>query len=345
MKNSTTLIAFITALALHLIVGAVMLLGLDFSLLKEPPKKEVVVINASMVNKKLFDDLAQKKAQIEADKLAAAKRKAEQIRQEKARVKREKQLAEKRRRAAEAKRIQAEKDKLARQKKEEERILFEKIVAAKELRAKKEAEKAKKIADAKRKKEEAERVEAERIAAAKALKEKQAEAKRIEAEKIAAAKALKEKQEKEAKIKAEKLAAEKAAKIKAEKERQRKAAEAERLRQAELDRQMEAEFDDAFSDAKSSKQLSEIARYKALIQDKISRNWQVEPSMKGKTCTLAIRLAPDGLVLSANRSHGDQKLCDSAKRATLKAKTLPIPKDPDIAPQFRDFDITLEPDL
>jgi len=334
MKNSTTLIAFITALALHLIVGAVMLLGLDFSLLKEPPKKEAVVINASMVNKKLFDDLAQKKAQIEADKLAAAKRKAEQIRQEKARVKREKQLAEKRRKVAEAKRVQAEKDKIARQKKEEERILFEKIVAAKELRAKQEAAEAKKIADAQRKKEEAERV-----------KQQQAEAKRIEAEKVAAAKALKEKQAQEAKIKAEKLAAEKAAKIKAEKERKAKAAEAERLRQAELDRQMEAEFEDAFSDARSSKQLSEIARYKALIQDKISRNWQVEPSMKGKTCTLAIRLAPDGLVLSAKHSNGDQKLCDSARRATLKAKTLPIPKDTDIAPQFRDFDITLVPDL
>lgn len=123
------------------------------------------------------------------------------------------------------------------------------------------------------------------------------------------------------------------------------AEEAERLRQAELDKQMEAEFEDAFSNAQSSKQLSEIARYKALIQDKISRNWQIEPSMKGKSCTVAIRLAPDGLVLSVKRSNGDQKLCDSAERATLKAKTLPIPKDPDIAPQFRDFDITLEPDL
>ena len=108
---------------------------------------------------------------------------------------------------------------------------------------------------------------------------------------------------------------------------------------------MEAEFADAFSSAQSSKQLSEIARYKALIQDKISRNWQVEPSMKGKTCTLAIRLAADGLVLSVNHSRGDIQLCESAKRAALKARTLPIPKDPDISSQFRDFDITLEPDF
>jgi colicin import membrane protein len=67
--------------------------------------------------------------------------------------------------------------------------------------------------------------------------------------------------------------------------------------------------------------------------------------MKGKSCKLSIRLAHDGLVLSVKRSQGDVTLCESAKRAALKAKTLPIPKDPGIAPQFRDFDITVEPDL
>ncbi|MEH6454214.1 MAG: cell envelope integrity protein TolA, partial [Psychromonas sp.] len=139
----------------------------------------------------------------------------------------------------------------------------------------------------------------------------------------------------------EKAAAEKAKKVAAQKAAQEK----ERLRQAELDKQMEQEFDDAFSSAQSSKQLSEIARYTALIQDKISRNWQVEPSMKGKTCTLAIRLAADGLVLSVNHSRGDTQLCESARRAALRARTLPIPKDPDISSQFRDFDITLEPEF
>lgn len=344
MKNSNNLIAFVTALSLHLIIGAVLLLGLEFKLPKDKPKEEVVVINASIVNQKLFDDLASKKVQQEADRVAAEKRKVEQARKEKERIKREQQLAEKQRQDAENKRIEAEKAELARQKKEEERILFEEIVAAKALRAEKEAAEAKKAAEALKAKQEAERVkqEAER-------QKQQAEAQRVEAEKVAAAKALAEKQAAEAKLKAEKEAkikAEKEAKLKAEKAAKLKAEkEAQRLRQAELDRQMEAEFADSFSNAKSSKQLSEIARYKALIQDKISRNWQVEQSMKGKSCTLAIRLAPDGLVLSVNRSSGDQKLCDSATRATLKAKTLPIPQDSEIAPQFRDFDITLEPDL
>lgn len=333
MKNSTVLVSFITALSLHLIVGAIFLLGVDFSLPKDN-KKEEVIINASVINQKIFDDLKQKKAQQVADKIAQEKRKADEARKEKARIKREKELKEKQRKEAEVKRIKEEKAEIARKKKEEERILFEEIVAAKELRAKKEAQKAKEVAEAKRKEQEIARKKQE----AERVKKQKAEAKRLEAEKLAAAEALKVKKAKEAQIKA--------AKEKAEKEAQRKAAEkAEQLRQSELDRQMQEEFDDAFSSAQSSKQLSEIARYKALIQAKISRKWQVDPSMKGKTCTLAIRLAPDGLVISASRSRGDEKLCASAQRATLNAKTLPIPKDPDIAPQFRDFDITLEPDL
>ncbi|WP_022941814.1 cell envelope integrity protein TolA [Psychromonas hadalis] len=313
MKNSTTVIAFVTALSLHLIVGGVLLMSMDFSLPKNKPK-EMIVIKASVVNQKLFDDLAQKKA----DKVASEKRKIEQKRAEKARIKREKKRAEKKRKEVEAMRVKAEKVKAAEKKKLEERILFEKIVAAKALRAKKEAEKTKKIAEEKFKKQEEKRI-----------KREQEEAKRIEVEKVAVAKALKEKRAKEAKIKADKEAKRKA----------------EHLRQAELDKQMEAEFADSFSSAQSSKQLSEIARYEALIRDKISRNWQVEPSMKGKLCKLSIRLAPDGLVLSTRRIKGDEKVCASAERATRKAKTLPIPRDPEIAPQFRDFDITLEYDF
>jgi colicin import membrane protein len=106
---------------------------------------------------------------------------------------------------------------------------------------------------------------------------------------------------------------------------------------------MEAEFADAFSSAQSSKQLSEIARYQTLINEKISRNFQVEPNMKGKTCKLRIKLTPDGLVISVKQNGGDQRVCESAERAAYRAKTLPIPKDPEIATQFRDFDLTFTP--
>ncbi|MCG6202430.1 cell envelope integrity protein TolA [Psychromonas antarctica] len=322
MKKSSLLIAFISALSLHLIVGGLLLNNIDFSLPKEKPLTPI--INASVVSQKMFDDLAQRK---DAKELAEQRRKDLLIKEQE-RIKREKQNAEKKRKKRESEKRAAEKAEVQRQKKEVERIQTEKILAAKQLKAQKEADKAKKIENEKREKRE--KQQAEQALADKKVREKREkiEAERIQAEKVAKQKALAE------------------AKEKAEKEIKRKAeAEKERQRQAELDKQMAAEFADEFSSAQNAKQLSEIARYKALIQDKIGRNWQLDPDMKGKTCTLAIRLAPDGLVLSVNRSRGDTKLCDSAKRAALKAKTLPIPKDSEIAPQFRDFDITLEPDL
>jgi len=318
MRDRSTLIAFTTALLLHIIVGTLLLMNVNFSFLKTEPKNEAPIINATLINQKVFDDLAQRKS----DKEQAEKKKVEQ---EKQRIQQEKQKAEEQRKQKETKRIQAEKAETERKQKAAERLVAEKALAAKQLKAKQDAEKAlaakqlkakqdaekaKQVADEKRKKQQAE----------DAKKQAEEKRKKIEAEKIAAAKAAA------------------SAKAKAEEEK-------ERLRRAELDKQMEAQFEDTFSSAQSSRQLSEIARYKSLIQDKISRNWQVEPSMKGKSCTLAIRLAADGLVISVQRSSGDIKLCESAKRAALKAKTLPIPKDPDISTQFRDFDITLEPEF
>lgn len=312
MKKSSTLIAFISAFTLHAILGGLLLLGLDFTLPQEKPK--VAIIEASLINQKVFDDLAARKK----EQTKKEQRKKDQIKKEKARAEKEKI---KKAKEAKAKIAKAKANKLAKEK------------AAKANAAKQKAEKVAKAKAAKQK--------AEKIAKAKAAKKK--------AEKIAKAKAAKKMADKIAKEKAAKVAKEKAEKIakaKAAKEKAQKIAKAkERQRQLELDQQMDAEFADDFSSAQSAKQLSEIARYKALIQNKIGRNWQVDSNMKGKSCTLAIRLAPDGLVLAAERSKGDAKLCASAKRAAFKAKTLPIPKDPGISTQFRDFDITLEPDL
>ncbi|WP_051303182.1 cell envelope integrity protein TolA [Psychromonas aquimarina] len=121
--------------------------------------------------------------------------------------------------------------------------------------------------------------------------------------------------------------------------------EKEYLHQAELDNQMERAFDSELSNAQNSKQLSEINFYQDLIQKKIGRNWRIDPSMKGKTCTLAIRVSVDGLVLRVKPNRGDVKVCASARNAVISAGTLPIPNDPVIAELFRDFDITLEPNI
>jgi len=325
MKKSTNLIAFLIAFSLHVLLGGLLLMNIDFSLPKEKPKEAVSIIDASLVSQKMFDDLAERKTK---------KKLLEQRKKDDAQKKKEREKADRKRKELEKKRkdalikkqkldkIKAEKADAARKEKEAKRVAAEKMLAEKKLKQKK--------ADEKR-----------ALAKKKALaKEKEAE--KIKAEKIKAEKVKAEK-EKAEKVKAEKAKAEKAKaeKVKAEKAK----AEKERLRQSELDKQMEAEFSNDFSNARSAKQLSEIAKYEALIRKKISRHWKVDPSMSGKSCTLGIRLAPDGLVISANMSRGDKKLCNSARRATLQAKTLPIPKDPELAPQFRDFDITLEPEL
>lgn len=320
MKNSTTPIAFITAVSLHLIVGGVLLMTADFSLSKPEPKETPVIIEASVVSQQMFDDLAQRKA----DKKLAEKQRKEKARQQAIREKEEVKRKQALRQQQEAERIQAKKAEVLRQQQEKKRIEAQKVHAAEVLKQEKEL--AKQKLESKRK--------ADNLAKQKAAKQKAEQVAKEKAQK--AVKDAKIKAAKDAKIKAEKQAKIKAAAV---------AAEKERLRLAELDKQMEAEFSDDFSNAQSVKQLSEIARYEALIRMKISRYWKVDPSMSGKSCTLAIKLAPDGLVLSAQMSRGDSNLCASARRATLQAKTLPIPKDPEIAPKFRDFDITLQPDL
>ena len=349
MKKSIDLIAFITALSLHLIIGGVLLMGIDFSFKKDKPQS-AAIINATIINQNMLDDLAQnaernkrvKEQKIDDERKEKA-RKAEQEKRDEALVKQQKDD-----------KIKEEKAEIARKEKEVERIENEKLAAAEALQEKQKAEEAEKVLAEKKKADVAAKVLADKKAAelAKAEKEKAAkvaEAKAIkdkaDKDKAAKEKAAKEKAAKE-KVAKEKAAKAKAAKEKAAKEAKRKAAaEKERLRQQELDRQMEAEFSDDFSSARSAQQTSEIAKYQSLIRSKISRNWKVDSSMRGRTCTLRIKLAPDGLVLSAVMSSGDKALCDSARRATLQANTLPIPNDAEIAGQFRDFDIKLEPDL
>jgi len=336
MKNSPDLVSFISALSIHLIIAGVLLMNVDFDLPKEKPQETFTIIDTSLVSQKMFDDLAQ---------LKTDKAKEEQRLKDEARKQKEREEAEKARQAAllkkqEEERVQAEKAEVLRKKQEAERVAAEKALAAKVLKEKKEAAEALKIKQAAEKKaleekQALEKVKAQKLAQEKVAKEKAAKEKAIEDARLKAIEDARIKAEKEAKIKAEKEA-----KIKAE-----QAAEAERLRQEELDRQMEAEFSEDFSSARNAKQLSEIAKYEVLIRGKISRNWKVDPTMSGSSCTLAIKLAPDGLVISAEMSSGDKRLCDSARRAALAARTLPIPSDPEIAPQFRDFDITLEPDL
>ena len=209
MKNNFNSIAFVSALALHLIVFGVLVIGADLSLFKEKPKVQKVMIHATVIDQKVLTDLAHRKAEL----IRIEKQKKQQIAAEVLRKKREKEQVI-------AQKIAQEKRKVAEAIREKKRISDEKIARQKVLKEAKRVAEVKRVADVKR--------------AAK-LKEKKriAEVKRL------------------AKVKeTQRLAKIKKAQKKA---RDRK----ERLRQAELDKAMEAEFADAFSEAQNTQQLSE----------------------------------------------------------------------------------------
>lgn len=236
------------------------------------------------------------------------------------------------------KRLQAEKDKARRAEQEriaalerklkqaeEKRQAEEERIKSLELQRKKKLEETEKAEEAARKAKLKQKEEAEKAKQAETLR-KQKEAERVKAEKAAAdAKRKREKEEAERKRKAEEA-----------KER----AELEELMQQELEAESER-----MGAQRQAQVLSELDKYKALIVQKIRRNWLTDIRMSGKKCDLIIRLASDGLVISVDNGVGDPLVCDSARKAVLKANTLPVSVDPDVNQQMREIKLTMEPDL
>ncbi|MCX8674629.1 cell envelope integrity protein TolA [Gilliamella sp. B3023] len=203
----------------------------------------------------------------------------------------------------------------------------------KELAEKAEAEKAA-AEKAAAEKAAAEKAAAEKAAAEKAAAEKAA-AEKAAAEKAAAEKAAAEKAAAE-KAAAEKAAAEKAAaeKAAAEKAAAEKAAAAKRAEQAKKDKALNellggltSGSPDVSGGAASRKGVSdgELNKYRSLVQNAISNKF-INPQnlYRGKTCTLQIQIAPDGLLLNVTSKGGDADLCREALAAT-KLAVIPKP--------------------
>ena len=185
------------------------------------------------------------------------------------------------------------------------------------------------------------KAEAEKKAAAeKAAADKKAAAEKAAADKKAAEKAAAEKAAADKKAAAEKAAADKkaaAAKAAAEKAAAAKAA---------------AEADDIFGELSSGKNApktgggakgnnaspagsgntknngasgADINNYAGQIKSAIESKFYDASSYAGKTCTLRIKLAPDGMLLDIKPEGGDPALCQAALAAAKLAK---IPKPP-----------------
>ena len=229
-----------------------------------------------------------------------------------------------------------------------------------EKQQKLEAERRKKEEQQRRIREREEEVRRAEQAAAEARKRKQEEQKRAAAEaerkkREAAEKAKREKAERERKERERKEAERKKAEAEAEKRRkeaeQKAKAEAERkaqeaLEKAEQERILEEQLkaEQVARNARRQRQvMSEIGKYTALIEQTIKRNWIVDPSMKGKSCRLNIRLASNGLVTQVTTLEGDANVCRSAHSAVLKSDTLPVSSDPEVFAEMKEINLTLKP--
>jgi len=191
--------------------------------------------------------------------------------------------------------------------------------AADEARKKAEAERRKKEADEAKKRAEAERKKRE---AAVVQKRKDDERKKREAE---------------------------AARKKAESERkQREAAEAERRKkeaEQSLRESLAAEERSREEAARAARAATELERVKALITQKVVRNWNIPPGSKGLQCVLTIRVSPKGEVLAVSivQSSGNAVFDKSVENAVHKATPLPLPPDPSLFEYLREIEFTFRP--
>lgn len=92
--------------------------------------------------------------------------------------------------------------------------------------------------------------------------------------------------------------------------------------------------------------LSEMERYKRMIENKIENNWNFAFSAHQKLkCRLFVKILPGGDVAFAKvvDSSGDPAFDESAVRAVYKASPLPLPPDPRLFADFRELNIPFNP--
>lgn len=295
----------IVSVVLHVITIGVLSVSMEF-IPRPQPKAQVVPIQATAVDEQAVQRKVNELRKAQQQKRDAEKRRVDEL-QRKLKAAEQKRKAEENR----LKKLQQE-----RKRKEAEKRKADEAAKQAKLKQQREQAKARK-AEKERKRKEAERRKAEQAAQA-AKKKRQAE---------------------EAKRKA------------AEQKRKREAEEAARKKreQQELEAMMAAEMDALAEEgaeiqkARQQRVLSERDKYIALIRATVTRNWTVDNSMDGKSCTLVISLARDGFVTSVTQGKGDAVVCQSARTAILKAQTLPVSQDPEVYEQMKKISLIMEP--
>ena len=308
-------LSFIVALALHL--GIIGLFAINIStdkLVVNKPKKVPEIIEATILDETVVEAKAKELHQQEVNTKRAQQ-------QQKDDVARQLKLEKKRLQEAKNRRLQEEKQarkqaenrkKLAVEEQKKLLAIQQKVALEKKKQQKQEkqrlAEQKKQALEKKRK------AEVERVAEEK---------RKVEVAKKEAARVEAEKQEK---IAAEKKQRENEEKLKIATAKQ---AEENRIRS---------------ENAKIAKQAAVSAV--ALIKRKVTQNWNQPSAVPDKlSCKIKVSLIPSGDVMSVSvvKSSGDPLFDDSVERAVYKASPLPVPKDPNVFKQFRNFTFVFAP--
>jgi colicin import membrane protein len=147
-------------------------------------------------------------------------------------------------------------------------------------------------------------------------------------------------------------------------ERKKKEAEEKQKRAAELERKNEDKRRQKFTEQSLQEQLAAeeklrtdaahaaraatiVDKYIPLIRQRVSRSWNSPVGIaKGLKCTVRVRLAPGGKVLSADvvRPSGNANFDRSVENAVYKAEPLPLPEDPTLFDNFREIEFVFDPD-
>lgn len=215
--------------------------------------------------------------------------------------------------------VQKEVDRLAK---------VEKAKIEREKARKREIEKKEKEAIEKREKEEALLLE---------LKQKNEQLKK-EAEIQRVAKIKREKEEKIAKAKAEKL------------EKEKKEKEAKEAKEAALAEKKKLDEEKKAAEAQAQSQANSRAKneYMALIRSILHQNW-TKPTgfdLTGLACVVLVDLSETGEVIrvSISSSSGNVTYDRSTEVAVFKSSPLPVPQDPALAREARQFEFTFLPE-
>lgn len=186
--------------------------------------------------------------------------------------------------------------------------------------------------------------EEEKLADIKLAKEK--EKKKLEAlkqekikeqKRLEALEAHRQEEQEQARLEKEKEERKQAAQAKA----QKKAAE-----EAKLAAAAQAETDAVTASEHAQWLSTEVDKFDALVRQKINQSWLRPPGLpSGLFCELYARLLPDGSVIEprVKTSSGNIAFDQAAIAALEKASPLPVPTDPHLMDEFRQFNFRFSP--